>query len=115
MKKPNINILKCQISIQEYGGNMTIFHKDRNTHKNADVLSRWPSPNDIDNPSYVPEEASSQIPTKGVSVTDLKNTFIEEVSSSYTQDRNCSILCQSITKDSKYSSLIHALDEILKK
>ncbi|MBW0581967.1 hypothetical protein O181_121682 [Austropuccinia psidii MF-1] len=94
---------------------MTIVHKDGNIHKNADGLSRWPLPNNIDNPAYVPEEASPQIPIEGISVTDLNTTFFEEVRNSYTQDRNCSILCQLLNKDSKDNSLIHALDEVWKK
>ncbi|MBW0551473.1 hypothetical protein O181_091188 [Austropuccinia psidii MF-1] len=58
MKTPNRNMLRWQISIQEYRGNKTIVHKDGNIHKNADELSRWPLPNSIDNPAYVTEEAS---------------------------------------------------------
>ncbi|MBW0563775.1 hypothetical protein O181_103490, partial [Austropuccinia psidii MF-1] len=78
MKTPNRHMLRWQIAIQEYRGNMTIVHKDGNVHKNADGLSRWPLPNDIDNPAYVPEEASPQIPIEGISVTDLNTTFFEE-------------------------------------
>ncbi|MBW0505522.1 hypothetical protein O181_045237 [Austropuccinia psidii MF-1] len=58
MKTPNRHMLRWQIAIQHYRGNMTIVHKDGNIHKNADRLSRWPLPNNIDNPSYVLEEAS---------------------------------------------------------
>ncbi|MBW0562033.1 hypothetical protein O181_101748 [Austropuccinia psidii MF-1] len=94
---------------------MTIVHKDRNIHKNADGLSRWPLPSDIDNPAYVPEEASPQIPIKGISVTYLNTTFFEEIRNSYTQDKNCIILCQLINKDCKENSLIHALDEVWNK
>ncbi|MBW0590267.1 hypothetical protein O181_129982 [Austropuccinia psidii MF-1] len=72
-------MLRWQIAIQEYRGNMTLVHKDGNVHKNADGLSRWPLPNDINNPAYVPEEASPQSPIEGISVTDLKSTFFEEV------------------------------------
>ncbi|MBW0569613.1 hypothetical protein O181_109328 [Austropuccinia psidii MF-1] len=108
-------MLGWQIAIQEYRGNMTIVHKDGNIHKNSDVLSRWPLPNNIDNPSYVPEESSPQITIEGISVTDLNTTFFEEVRNSYTQDKNCSILCQLLTKDCKYNSLILDLDEIWKK
>ncbi|MBW0499522.1 hypothetical protein O181_039237 [Austropuccinia psidii MF-1] len=115
MKTPNKNMLILQIVIQEYRGNMTIVHKDGNIHKNSNGLSRWPLPNNIDNPAYVSEEALAQIPIEGVSVTDLKTTFFEEVRSSYTQDKNCSILCQLLTKECKHNSLIHSLDEILKK
>ncbi|MBW0507466.1 hypothetical protein O181_047181 [Austropuccinia psidii MF-1] len=75
MKTPNRNILRWQIAIQQYRGNMTIVYKDGNIHKNSDELSRWPLPNNIDNPAYVPEEASPQIPIVGISVTDLNNTF----------------------------------------
>ncbi|MBW0570160.1 hypothetical protein O181_109875 [Austropuccinia psidii MF-1] len=83
---------------------MTIVHKDGNIHMNADLLSRWPLPNNIDNPAYVPEEASLPIPIEGISVTDLNTTFFEEVRNSYTQDKNCSILCQLLNKACKDNS-----------
>ncbi|MBW0465622.1 hypothetical protein O181_005337 [Austropuccinia psidii MF-1] len=54
-------------------------HKDGNIHKNADGLGRWLLPNDVDNPAYVPEEASPPIPIEGTSVTDLNTTFFQEV------------------------------------
>ncbi|MBW0566633.1 hypothetical protein O181_106348 [Austropuccinia psidii MF-1] len=98
MKTPNRHMLRWQIAIQEYRGNMSIIHKYGNIHKNADGLSRWPLPNDIDNPAYVPEEASPQIPIEGISVTDLNTTFFEGVRSSYTQDKNYRILCQLLNK-----------------
>ncbi|MBW0571831.1 hypothetical protein O181_111546 [Austropuccinia psidii MF-1] len=114
MKTPNRHMIRWQIAIQEYRGNMTIAHKDGNIHKNADRLSRWPLPNNNYNPAYVPEEASPQIPIEGISVTDLNTTSFEEVRNSYTQYKKCSILCQLITKDCKENSLIHGLDEIWK-
>ncbi|MBW0549980.1 hypothetical protein O181_089695 [Austropuccinia psidii MF-1] len=115
MKTPNRHMLIWQITIQEYRGNITIVHKDENVHKNADGLRQWPLPNDIDNPAYVPGEASPQIPIEGISLTDLNTTFFEEIRNSYTQDKNCSILCQLLNKDCKDNSLIHALDEVWKK
>ncbi|MBW0575183.1 hypothetical protein O181_114898 [Austropuccinia psidii MF-1] len=69
----------------------------------------------IDNPAYVLEEASPQIPIEGISVTDLNTTFFEEVRNSYTQDKNCRILCQLLNKDCKDNSIIHALDEVWRK
>ncbi|MBW0508444.1 hypothetical protein O181_048159 [Austropuccinia psidii MF-1] len=57
MKAPNRHMLRWQIAIQEYRGNMTIVHKDGNIHKNEAGLSRSPLSNDINNPAYVPEEA----------------------------------------------------------
>ncbi|MBW0501780.1 hypothetical protein O181_041495 [Austropuccinia psidii MF-1] len=107
-------MIRWKLSIQEYRGNMTIVHKDGNINKNEDGLRRWPLPNSIDNPAYVEEEASPQIPIEGISVIDLNTTFFEGLISSYTQDNNCSILFQLLIKDCKYSSLIHALDEIWK-
>ncbi|MBW0474393.1 hypothetical protein O181_014108 [Austropuccinia psidii MF-1] len=92
MKTPNRHILRWQIAIQEYRGNMTIVHKYENIHKNADGLRRWPLSNNIDTPGYAPEEASPQIPIEGTSVTDLNTTFFEELRKSYTKDKNCSIL-----------------------
>ncbi|MBW0545156.1 hypothetical protein O181_084871 [Austropuccinia psidii MF-1] len=115
MKTPNRNILRWQIAIQEYRGNMNIVHKDGNIHKIADGLSRFPLPDNIDNPAYVPEESSPQIPIEGISVTYLNTTFFEEVRNSYTQDKSFRILCQLLNKDCKEKSLIHALDEVWKK
>ncbi|MBW0576155.1 hypothetical protein O181_115870 [Austropuccinia psidii MF-1] len=112
IKTPNRHILRWQIAIQQCRGNLTIGHKDGNIHKTADRLSRWPLPNNIYNPAYVPKEASPQILTEVINATDLNTTFFEEVRNNYTQDKNCSILCQLITKDCKENSLIHALDEI---
>ncbi|MBW0557529.1 hypothetical protein O181_097244 [Austropuccinia psidii MF-1] len=115
MKTPNRHILRWQIAIQEYRGNMTIVHKDGNIHKHADGLSRCPLSNDIDNPAYVPEEASPHIPIEGISVKDLNTTVFEELRSSYTQDKSCRILCQLLNKDCKDNSLIHTLDEVWRK
>ncbi|MBW0539961.1 hypothetical protein O181_079676 [Austropuccinia psidii MF-1] len=112
MKTPNRHMIRWQIAIQEYRGNMTIVHKDGNIHKNSDGLSRWPLPNNIDNPAYVPEKDSPQIPIEGISVTELNTNFFEEVRSSNTPDKNCSILLKLLTKDCKDNSLIHALDEM---
>ncbi|MBW0583727.1 hypothetical protein O181_123442 [Austropuccinia psidii MF-1] len=115
MKTPNRHMLRLQTAIKEYRGNMTIDHKDGNIHKSADGLSRCPLPNNIDNLPYVPDEVSPQIPREGISVTDLNTTLFEEVRHSYTQDKNCSILCQLLKKDCKDNSLIHSFDEVWKK
>ncbi|MBW0590172.1 hypothetical protein O181_129887, partial [Austropuccinia psidii MF-1] len=50
------HMLRWQIAIQEYRGNMTIVHKSGNIHKNADGLSRWALANTPDNPAWVPQE-----------------------------------------------------------
>ncbi|MBW0590041.1 hypothetical protein O181_129756 [Austropuccinia psidii MF-1] len=71
MKSPNRHMLRCQIAIQEYRGNMTIVHKAGNIHNNSDGLSRWALANTPDNPAYVPLEAEPQIPIEGINITDI--------------------------------------------
>ncbi|MBW0527601.1 hypothetical protein O181_067316 [Austropuccinia psidii MF-1] len=115
MKTPNRHMLIWQISIQVYRDNMTILHKDQNINRNVDALIIWQLPNDIENPSYVQEEASPQLPIEGISVTDLSTALFKEVRKSYNQDKNCSILFQLLTKDSKYNSFINAVDEMWNK
>ncbi|MBW0563347.1 hypothetical protein O181_103062 [Austropuccinia psidii MF-1] len=115
MKTPNRHRLRWQIAIQEYRGNIKIVHKYGDIHKYSDGLIRWSLPNDIANPAYVPEEASQKSPIEGISVKYLNTTFFEELRNSCTQDKNCSILFQLLTKDYKDNSLIHALDEKLNK
>ncbi|MBW0547573.1 hypothetical protein O181_087288 [Austropuccinia psidii MF-1] len=103
---PNRHMFRWKRAIQKYRGNMSIFHKDENINKNADGLRRWTLPNNIYNPAYVPEEASPQILIEGINVTDLNTTFFEGVRNSYTQDNNCSILFQLISKDCEDNSFI---------
>ncbi|MBW0589880.1 hypothetical protein O181_129595 [Austropuccinia psidii MF-1] len=111
-KTPNRHMLRWQIAIQEYRGNMTIVHKAGNIHKNADGLSRWALANTPDNPAYVPLEAEPQIPIEGINITDIGTEFFEEVRESYKQDKNCHILTSLLDKDCKDTSLVNALDEV---
>ncbi|MBW0480893.1 hypothetical protein O181_020608 [Austropuccinia psidii MF-1] len=71
MKTPNRHMLRWQIAIQEYRGNMTLAHKAGNIHKNANGLSRWKFANTPDNPSYVSLEAEPQIPIECIEITDI--------------------------------------------
>ncbi|MBW0467813.1 hypothetical protein O181_007528 [Austropuccinia psidii MF-1] len=56
MKTPNRHMLRWQIAMQEYRGNMTIAHKSGSICKNADGLSRWALANAPENPAWVPQE-----------------------------------------------------------
>ncbi|MBW0501464.1 hypothetical protein O181_041179 [Austropuccinia psidii MF-1] len=76
MKTPNRHMLRWQIAIQEYRGNMTIAHKAGNIHKNDDGLSRPALVNTPDNPAYVPLEAEPQIPIEGIDITDIVTEFV---------------------------------------
>ncbi|MBW0568297.1 hypothetical protein O181_108012 [Austropuccinia psidii MF-1] len=71
IKTPNRHMLRWQIPIQEYRGNMTRVHKAGNIYKNADCLSRWKLDNTPDNPAYVPLESATQIPIEGIKITDI--------------------------------------------
>ncbi|MBW0593023.1 hypothetical protein O181_132738 [Austropuccinia psidii MF-1] len=112
MKTPNRHMLRWQIAITEYRGNMTIVHKAGNIHKNGDGLSRWALSNTPDNPAYVPLEAEPQIPIEGINIIDIGTEFFEEVRESSNKDRNCHILTSLLDEDCKDKSLVNALDEV---
>ncbi|MBW0548129.1 hypothetical protein O181_087844 [Austropuccinia psidii MF-1] len=112
MKTPNRHMLRWQIAIQEYRGNMTIVHKSGNIHKNADGLSRWALANTPESPAWVPQEEHH---IEGICVTDIGTEFLNQVKESYKIDRNCHIKSQLLMKDCKDPSLSSKLDEIWKK
>ncbi|MBW0480672.1 hypothetical protein O181_020387 [Austropuccinia psidii MF-1] len=75
MKTPNSHMLRLQIAIQEYRGNMTIVHKAGNIKKHSYGLSRWAFANTHDNSDYVPLEAGQQIPSEGIIIPDIDTEF----------------------------------------
>ncbi|MBW0508343.1 hypothetical protein O181_048058 [Austropuccinia psidii MF-1] len=107
-------MLRWQIAIQEYRGNMAIVHKEEEIHNNADGLSRWALANTPDNPAYVTLEAEPQIPIEGMNLTNIGTEFFEEVRESYKQAKNFHILTSFLDKDCKDTSLVNALDEVWK-
>ncbi|MBW0561896.1 hypothetical protein O181_101611 [Austropuccinia psidii MF-1] len=107
-------MLRWQIVIQEYRGNMTIVHKAGNIHNNADLLSRWELPNKPQNPAYVPTSAELQISIEGINITDVGTELFEEVIESYKKDKNCHILTALLEKDCKDAALANSLDNIWK-
>ncbi|MBW0497159.1 hypothetical protein O181_036874 [Austropuccinia psidii MF-1] len=107
-------MLRWQIAIQEYRGNMTIVHKAGNIHKNADGLSRWSLANTPDNTAYVPLEAEPQISIEGMNITDIRLELFEEVRESYKQDKNFHIFTSLLDKYCKDTYLFNALDEVWK-
>ncbi|MBW0522244.1 hypothetical protein O181_061959 [Austropuccinia psidii MF-1] len=112
MKAPNRHMLRWQISIQDYRGNMTIVHKSGNIHKATDGLSRWALENTPENPAWVPQEEHH---IEDICVTDIGTEFIHKVKKSYKMDKNCHILCQLLMKDCKDPSISSNLDEKWKK
>ncbi|MBW0488861.1 hypothetical protein O181_028576 [Austropuccinia psidii MF-1] len=99
MQNPNGHMLRWQIAIKEYRGNMTIVHKAGNIHKNSDGLSRWALPNTPNNPAYVPTDGEPQIKIEVINITDVGKEFFEEFRKSYKQDRNFHILTALLDKD----------------
>ncbi|MBW0533680.1 hypothetical protein O181_073395 [Austropuccinia psidii MF-1] len=59
MKTTSRNMLRWQIDIQEYRGNMNILHKEGNIYKTSDGLSWWALENTTDNTAYVLLEAET--------------------------------------------------------
>ncbi|MBW0562836.1 hypothetical protein O181_102551 [Austropuccinia psidii MF-1] len=77
MKTTNRHMLRWQIAIEEYRGNITIVHKAGNIHKKADGLSRWAVANTPDTPAYVPLQAEPQSPIEGINTNDIGTEFFE--------------------------------------
>ncbi|MBW0494679.1 hypothetical protein O181_034394 [Austropuccinia psidii MF-1] len=107
-------MLRWQIAIQEYRGNMTILHKAGNIHKNADGLSRWELHNTHENPACFPKGSEPQIPIEGINITDVGKEFFEEARESHKQDKNCNILTALLYKYYKDAALANSLDDIWK-
>ncbi|MBW0554190.1 hypothetical protein O181_093905 [Austropuccinia psidii MF-1] len=113
IKTPNTHMLRWQIAIWEYRGNMTIINKAGNLHKSADGLGRWALPNTPENLAYVPTGAEPQVPIEGINITDVGTEFFE-VREIYKLDKNCHILTSLLDKDCKDAALANSLDNIWK-
>ncbi|MBW0477300.1 hypothetical protein O181_017015 [Austropuccinia psidii MF-1] len=70
-------MLRWQIAIQEYRGNMTIIYKEGKSHTNSDGLNRWPMENFKRNPDYDPEVAA-KIPIHFMEIDRRKNFIFSE-------------------------------------
>ncbi|MBW0509466.1 hypothetical protein O181_049181 [Austropuccinia psidii MF-1] len=72
MKNTNRHMLRWQIAIKEYRGNMTIIYKEGKSHTNEDGFSRLPLDNVKSNPAYDPEVAA-KIPIHFMEIDRKKN------------------------------------------
>ncbi|MBW0528212.1 hypothetical protein O181_067927 [Austropuccinia psidii MF-1] len=77
MKTTNRHMLRWQIAIQEYRGNMTNIYKVGKSHTNADGLSRGPLENVKSNPAYDPE-VSAKIPIHLMEIDRRRNFRFSE-------------------------------------
>ncbi|MBW0590937.1 hypothetical protein O181_130652 [Austropuccinia psidii MF-1] len=85
-------MLRWMITVQEYGGNITIVHQAGNNHKKSDGLSRLKLPNTADSPAYVPENAEPQLPIEGINITDVGTELFEEAREIYKKIRIVTLL-----------------------
>ncbi|MBW0476970.1 hypothetical protein O181_016685 [Austropuccinia psidii MF-1] len=98
MKTLNQHVLRWQIAIQEYRGNMTIVHKSGNTHENADGIRRWTLANRTEKPAWIPQEENH---IEGIYITEIDTEFFIQVKESYKVDKKFHILFHLSMKDCK--------------
>ncbi|MBW0462384.1 hypothetical protein O181_002099 [Austropuccinia psidii MF-1] len=72
MKTTNRHMLRWQIAIQEYRGNMTITYKKGKSNTNADGLAKWPLDNFKRNTDY-DAELASKFPIHFMEIDRRKN------------------------------------------
>ncbi|MBW0472355.1 hypothetical protein O181_012070 [Austropuccinia psidii MF-1] len=77
MKTTDTHMLRWQIALQEYRGNMTIIQKEGKGHTNADGLSCWPLDNFKSKTAYDPEVAA-KIPIHFMKIERRKNIRFSE-------------------------------------
>ncbi|MBW0488818.1 hypothetical protein O181_028533 [Austropuccinia psidii MF-1] len=77
IKTINRHMLRWQISIQYYRGNMNIIYKEGKIHTNANGLSRWTLDNVKSNPAYDPEVAA-KIPIHFMEIDRRENFRFSE-------------------------------------
>ncbi|MBW0538239.1 hypothetical protein O181_077954 [Austropuccinia psidii MF-1] len=77
MKTKIRHMLRWQLDIQKYRGNMTIIYKEGRSHTNADGLRRWPLDNVKRNPAYDPEVAA-KIPINFMKIDRRRNFRFSE-------------------------------------
>ncbi|MBW0581767.1 hypothetical protein O181_121482 [Austropuccinia psidii MF-1] len=77
MKTTNRHILRWQMAIQKYRGNLTIIYKEGKSHTNADGLSRWPLDNVKSTPAH-DHEAAAKIPIHFMEIDRRKNFRFSE-------------------------------------
>ncbi|MBW0481847.1 hypothetical protein O181_021562 [Austropuccinia psidii MF-1] len=77
MNTTNRHMLRWQIVIQEYRGNMTIINKEGKSYTNADFLNKWSLDNVKSNPAYDPKVAA-EIPIHFIEINRKKNFSFSE-------------------------------------
>jgi hypothetical protein len=105
-------MMRWQIAIQEWRGSMsTITHRDGQIHRNADGLSQWALPNDLDNPAYDEEELVREVPIMAIAISGLASEFWDAVETSYEADKNTACLVTLLKSKHAQQPLVEQMDE----
>ena len=76
-------MLRWQMALQQYRGEMTIIHKAGKNHGNADAFSRFHLNNDLDNPARMDEK---DVEILGIHILDLHSDFLKVLRDHYEKD-----------------------------
>ena len=90
---------------------MTIRHRDGNKYKIDDGLSRRELKNDINNQAYDEDLKERDVPIMGIFISDLDETFWNEIKESYLTNKNTSTLLELLKSDHKNQGLIDILED----
>ena len=107
MKTPDRHIFRWQLAIQEYRGRMKISHRAGKIHQNADLLSRYPLPNDDNNTGRV--EDVDIIEVFGLHVVDLASEFYKEVIGTYQKCKNLRTLFKILSDENNVENPTYSL------
>ncbi|MBW0523117.1 hypothetical protein O181_062832 [Austropuccinia psidii MF-1] len=110
MKTTNRHMLRWQIAIQEYRGNMTIIYKE-DRRKNF-RFSEWaPESGTLDSGNT--DSEGTETPILGISSSELHNEFFSAVLKSYSKHKQCGILLQLLQQKYRSPELESQLEEPL--
>ncbi|MBW0476866.1 hypothetical protein O181_016581 [Austropuccinia psidii MF-1] len=108
MKTTNRHILRWQIAIQEYRGNMTTINKE--DRKRNFRFSEWaPGSGTLD--SGKTDSEGTETPILGISSSELHNEFFSAVLKSYSKHKQCGMLLQLLQQKYRSPELESQLEE----
>ena len=104
-------MFRWQLEIQEYRGRMTITHRPGRNHQNADLLSRFPLPNDASNPGGVDDVDIIEI--LSLHVVDLASKFYKQIADSYQKCKDLRTLVKLLSDETNSTNqqLLLSLDK----
>ncbi|MBW0578284.1 hypothetical protein O181_117999 [Austropuccinia psidii MF-1] len=108
METTNRHMLRWQIAIQEYRGNMTIIYKE--DRRRSFRFCEWaPESGTLDSGNT--DSEGIETPILGISSSELHNKFFSAVQKSYAKHKQCSILLQLLQQKYRSPELEAQLEE----